>query len=170
VRSNTKKQSTWLSSRQTTKLPPLRITPGKSVSQLRCIFVSRPAATSVNQRTVTVVPSEFEAARLGSNLRRAVNKCNLSTGENGEFAGKSVAFDADPRGSGCSPSDVLLETERPVDPRPAECLGYGRLGILLLSTKTAPKVGVGECWLPKKALSNRFLLGSSGRNGATAAT
>jgi hypothetical protein len=134
--------------RQTTTLPPLRITPGKSVSQLHRIFVSRPAASSVNQRTVTVAPSEFEAARLGSNLRRAVNKCNLSTGENGEFARKSLASAPNPWGSGCSPSDTLLETERTVDPRPAECLGYGRLENVLLSTKTVLRVGAGEYWLP----------------------
>jgi hypothetical protein len=79
----------------------------------------------------------------------AVNNCTLSTGENGEFEGKSVAFDTDPWGSGCSPNDAFLETERPEDPRPAECLGYGRLGNVLLSMKTALKVGVRECWLPK---------------------
>ena len=72
--------------------------PGSRLPNCVAFSSLAPSATSVNQRTLTGAPSEFEAARLGSNLQSAVNKRILSTGENGEFAGKSVAFDTDPWG------------------------------------------------------------------------
>jgi hypothetical protein len=62
-------------------------------------------------------------AMLASNLKTAVNKRDLSTGENGEFEGKTVAFDPNPRGSDCSPSDGFLKRRERQTQVLAECLG-----------------------------------------------
>jgi hypothetical protein len=89
-------------------------------------------------------------AMLASNLKTAVDKRDLSTGENGEFAGKSVAANPNPGGSGRSPSDGFLKRRERQTQVPAECLGYVRPKKALLSTKTGLEVAVVEGLAPHR--------------------
>ena len=120
----------------------------KSSSQLRCILVSRLIGCLGKSGEGSCGTVQIRESRLASNLRNPVDRRTLSTGEDGEFEGESVASDPNPGGAGCSPSDGFLKRRERQTQVLAKCLGYERLKKAMQSMKTGLKVGVGEVWLP----------------------
>lgn len=89
----------------------------------------------------------------------------LSTGEIGEFEGKNVAFDPNPRGSDCSQNDGFLKRRERRAQVPAKCLGYASREIVRQSTRTGLGIGVGGRWLPKSYADTKCQMENPGREG-----